>query len=144
MQALLIVVFVTHVFLLIAGQNSEKKCKILNREEHFRQLSIFWRELRFNAALGREYQKVYLGPGGKMYGLMIYPEATRYGCWVKGIEKKSKCLVKGVCLFDKKAPDDFDIEKIGDKQKCRIGHDEDCDYVTPATCKYPLCYIKEK
>ncbi|ETN73768.1 hypothetical protein NECAME_13440 [Necator americanus] len=74
---------------------------------------------------------------------VIYPEATRYG-WVEGVIKESKCLVKSVCLFDKKAPDDFDIEKIGDKQKCRIGHDEDCDYVTPATCKYPLCYIKKK
>ncbi|KAK6726058.1 hypothetical protein RB195_004400 [Necator americanus] len=196
-----LIVSVTCLFLLTAGQNSasQRTCKISNPEQHLHQLDIFWRELRFSAALGRKYQRQYLGPGGEMYGLkltdslqkeaqemlkrpstskpfikfqgmleseyptytsvhalaalvrsngtvlkqMIYPEATRYGCWVKGVRKESKCYVEGVCLFDKKAPDDFDIEKIRDKPKCRIGHDEDCDYVKPATCQYPLCYIKE-
>ncbi|ETN70246.1 hypothetical protein NECAME_14899 [Necator americanus] len=63
-----LIVSVIYVLLLTADRNSanQQACEISNPEENLHRLVIFWKELRFNAALGQKYQRrVNLGPGGE-------------------------------------------------------------------------------
>ncbi|ETN69432.1 hypothetical protein NECAME_15328 [Necator americanus] len=60
---------------------------------------------------------------------MIYPFATRYGCWMRLLNKVKPYQAKFYCVYDRKP---MACEK-----------DSDCIY-QPAECRKSLCYLKSK
>ncbi|KAK6731528.1 hypothetical protein RB195_007778 [Necator americanus] len=99
--------------------------------------------VELDAVYGGAYTSVYqlvemMRINPKILGQMLYPKTTGYGCHVEGFSKKSKCYLKGACVFDKEAPVDYEMEK----KACT--KNDDCTYEKPATCLYPLCYAQKK
>ncbi|EYB90226.1 hypothetical protein Y032_0222g2618 [Ancylostoma ceylanicum] len=68
---------------------------------------------------------------------LIYPKATRFGCWgtlSKG-KKKGHQRIDWVCVYDKKPADG---ESLEGRNSCN--EDKDCTYYKGSTCVSDLCY----
>ncbi|RCN45159.1 hypothetical protein ANCCAN_08846 [Ancylostoma caninum] len=73
----------------------------------------------------------------KALNQVIYPKATRFGCW--GILKKENKTrqVLSTCVYDKKA----EMDSLITKEACTTN--ENCTYYNGSTCLWSLCYAKK-